>query len=127
APCRPTDARRGEPHLVPGAPPSKSGDEARPAITEKLGQLGEPFLQRARANGWTVDRLRVENRAVRNGRAFSIVLAPYEHLWTRGREERHPMGALSDQLTQEQYAAESARLMGFLADKLRGPWRAGAP
>jgi len=122
-----TDAMCVELNLVAEASPSKSGDEARAEITEKLGQLGEPFLQRARANGWTVDRLRVENRAVRNGRAFSIVLAPYEHLWTRGREERHPMGALSDQLTQEQYAAESARLMGFLADKLGGPWRAGAP
>jgi hypothetical protein len=121
-----TDSMCVELGLVAQADPGLAGDDAREQIRDRLGELGEAFLARAHHTGWEIPKLRVENRARRGDRVFDIVLAPYEHLWTRGRDDAHPLGALDENLTEEQYAAESARIMGYLAGLLGAPWRANA-
>jgi hypothetical protein len=118
-----TDAMCEHLGLVAEPDAGKSGDEARGQITDRLAGLDGAFLAPARTAGWEAPSLRVETRARRGKRVLDVVLAPYEHLWARGREDSHPMGTLPDELSQEQYAAESARLMGYLAQLLGGPWR----
>lgn len=118
-----TDGMCLELGLVAEADPGLVGDHARQQIVDRLGELGQAFLTRAREAGWDIEALRVENRARRRHRALDIVLAPYEHLWSRGRDDSHPMGSLPEELAPEQYAAESARFMGYLAHALGVPWR----
>lgn len=120
-----TDAMCVELGLVAEADSALSGDAARDQVRERLRELGEPFLERARNEGWELGNLNVENRVRRRSddRMLEIVLAPYEYLWTRGREDAHPLGALDENLSEEQYAAEAARIMGYLAHRLKAPWR----
>lgn len=120
-----TDAMCVELGLVAEADSALAGDAARDQVRERLRELGEPFLERARHEGWELGNLNVENRVRRRSddRMLEIVLAPYEYLWTRGREDAHPLGALDENLSEEQYAAEAARIMGYLAHRLKAPWR----
>lgn len=109
--------------LVAQADDGLPGDEARDQVRQRLGELDDTFLARARQHGWDIGRLRVETRARRGDRVFDLVLAPYEYLWTRGREDSHPLGALDENLSEAGYAAEAARIMGQLAHHLQLPWR----
>lgn len=123
-----TDAMCFDLGLVAEPDQGKAGDDARTQVRDRLAEFDDMFLSRAREAGWDLAALRVETRARRGDRVLDIVLAPYEHLWTRGRDEVHPLGAVDPQekLGQEEYAAEAARLMGYLAHLLGAPWRASA-
>lgn len=105
------------------------GQDARDQLLDRLGERDDWFNQRARTNGWDIGPLAPECRArATDGRAFDVVLAPYLHIWARGRMDAHPMGLLDKQMdsedaTDEGYAAESARVMGYLAQLLGQPWR----
>lgn len=127
-----TDAMCAEMGLVAEADPGVAGDDARDQMATKLRSLSDTFLDRARSHGWEIAGLAPEVRARRKSegstRGLDIVLAPYAALWTRGREEVTPYGAVDPDLTlsQEQYAAAIARLMGHLAHLMRRPWRSSA-
>lgn len=127
-----TDAMCAELGLIAEAAPDVAGDDARDQVAEKLRALSDAFLGRARAEGWEVGPLAPEVRARRRAgaqtRVLDIVLSPYASLWTRGREEVTAFGAVdpTESLSQEQYAAEAARLMGHLAQLMGRPWRSSA-
>lgn len=123
-----TDAMCAELGLIAEPDPDVAGDDARKQVSTRLAGFDGSFLGRAREAGWDLASLRVETRARRGERVLDIVLAPYEHLWTRGRDEVHPLGALdpAEQLDQAGYAAQAARLMGYLAHLLGAPWRSSA-
>lgn len=105
------------------------GQDARDQIAQRLVELDTTFHQRAREDGWQIPELGPEHRARANdGRVFDFVLAPYLHIWSKGRMDAHPMGMLDRQMddasaTDEEFAAESARVMGHLAYLLGQPWR----
>lgn len=115
-------------------PGEARGHEAqRKAVAQGLVELGNELLAPARDAGWECGDLKVETRLTRPAadggtpRRLSLVLAPYEWLWST--TEGHPVAIVEKTMpdaTPTVAAAELARLLGLLAQVLDRPWSGSA-